>query len=67
MLPIYDDTPTPKQRQPAPTNPDHPLDLGYLAEVLLATSDQWGQFTEPYRLFANEFLEAVLTMVGDGR
>ena len=56
-----------KDGQPATCRTStHKLSLGFLAEVILATQEEWGTLPDPYPLFGNEFLEGVLEKAGDG-
>ena len=64
MLLGQDDPPLIPDGQPDP-GPEGTLSLGFLAETLLATEELWEQLPEPYRLFGNEFLDAVLSGAGD--
>ncbi len=54
--------------RPGQLEPDQsdPLSLGYVAEVLLASDEQWGALPDPYPLMGREFLDGVLTGAGDG-
>ena len=67
MLLDQNDTPVGGDGQLEPTDRDSTLDLGYLAEVLLATEPQWTVFPEPDRLFGVEFLAAVLAKAANDR
>ena len=53
---------------PGQQEPDsrHPLNLSYLAELLMATEEDWATLPDPYPLFGNEFLEGLLEEAGDG-
>ena len=42
------------------------INLGYLAEVLLASEESWANLPDPFPLFGAEFLDAVLAGAGDG-